>query len=49
MINSFCIQCDKSESSNGLQFFGRFDSVDQMNLHQKLYDFTGDDDCEDRR
>ena len=34
-----------SDSSvGGLRSLNRFDSVDQMNIHQKLYDFDGDDD-----
>lgn len=33
------------ESVGGLRSFGRLDSVDQMNIHQKLYDFgNGDED-----
>ena len=36
------------ESVGGLRSFGRLDSVDQMNIHQKLYDFSnGDDDDND--
>ena len=34
-------------SMGGLRSFGRFDSVDKMNIHQKLYDFNGDDEDED--
>ena len=45
-----CIPLIFSESVGGLRSFGRLDSVDQMNIHQKLYDFSnGDDDDDDVR
>ena len=43
----FLIFFVSDSSMGGLRSFGRFDSVDQMNIHQKLYDFNGDDEDED--
>ena len=37
-----------TELHDGLRSIGRLDSVDQMNLHQKLYDFNARDDDEIR-
>jgi hypothetical protein len=37
-----------AELHDGLRSIGRLDSVDQMNLHQKLYDFNARDDDEIR-
>jgi small nuclear ribonucleoprotein (snRNP)-like protein len=36
------------ELHDGLRSIGRLDSVDQMNIHQKLYDFNARDDDENR-
>ena len=43
-IITFCSFVSSDSSVGGLRSFGRFDSVDQMNIHQKLYDFNGEND-----
>ena len=45
MTEVYLLPPPPSDSSvGGLAAFGRFDSVDQLNIHQKLYDFSGDDE-----